>query len=75
MSFGLLLAGFRDGSCEDSRSENLDCQRFAEHIPVLAFGSGITPGSIGLRETFADIGQTIAAHLDLPAMDYGHSFI
>ena len=46
-----------------------------EHIPVLAYGSGIVPGSLGRRETFADIGQTIAAHLGLSAMDYGESFL
>jgi phosphopentomutase len=46
-----------------------------EHIPVLAYGAGITPGSLGRRDTFADIGQTIATHLSLPAMDYGTSFL
>ena len=46
-----------------------------EHIPVLAYGSGIKPGSLGLRETFADIGQTIAVHLGLSPMDYGTSFL
>lgn len=46
-----------------------------EHIPVLAFGAGIEAGSLGRRETFADIGQSIATHLGLPAMDYGTSFI
>ena len=46
-----------------------------EHIPVLAYGAGVTPGSIGRRETFADIGQTIAAHLELPPMEFGESFL
>ena len=46
-----------------------------EHIPVLAYGAGLQPGSLGRRETFADIGQTIATHLGLPAMDYGTSFL
>ncbi len=46
-----------------------------EHIPVLAYGAGIKAGSLGLRDTFADIGQSIATHLGLPAMDYGKSFI
>ncbi len=46
-----------------------------EHIPVLAFGAGVEAGSLGHRETFADIGQSIATHLGLPAMDYGTSFI
>ncbi len=46
-----------------------------EYIPVLAYGAGLQPGSLGRRETFADIGQTIATHLGLPAMDYGTSFL
>ncbi|MGI9237018.1 MAG: phosphopentomutase [Woeseiaceae bacterium] len=46
-----------------------------EHIPVLAYGAGVKVGSIGRRETFADIGQSIAAHLRLPPMDYGTSFL
>jgi len=46
-----------------------------EHIPVLAYGAGITPGTLGLRESFADIGQTVAAHLKLSPMDYGTSFL
>jgi phosphopentomutase len=32
-------------------------------------------GSIGARATFADIGQSVASHLGLPAMDYGSSFL
>ncbi len=46
-----------------------------EHIPVLVYGAGITPGSLGRRETFADIGQSLAVHFDLPPMDYGTSFL
>lgn len=46
-----------------------------EHIPVLAYGARIEPGSLGLRETFADIGQSVAAHLGLSPMDYGTSFL
>lgn len=46
-----------------------------EHIPVLAYGRGVTPGSLGKRSTFADVGQSVAAHLNLPSMDYGTSFL
>jgi len=46
-----------------------------EHIPVLVFGGGVRAGSLGRRETFADIGQTLAAYFGLPPMDYGTSFI
>ncbi len=46
-----------------------------EHIPVLAYGKGVKPGSIGRRETFADIGQSLATHFGLAPMDYGKSFL
>ena len=46
-----------------------------EHIPVLAYGRGVTAGSLGRRDTFADIGQSLATHFDLSPMDYGTSFI
>ena len=46
-----------------------------EHIPVIAYGAGLKAGSIGKRETFADIGQTIASFFDLTPMDYGTSFL
>jgi phosphopentomutase len=46
-----------------------------EHIPVLAFGAGVTAGPLGKRGSFADIGQSLASFFDLPAMDYGTSFL
>ena len=46
-----------------------------EHIPVLAYGQGVTAGSLGLRDSFADIGQSLAVHFDLDPMDYGKSFV
>jgi phosphopentomutase len=46
-----------------------------EHIPVLAYGAGLRAGSLGQRETFADIGQSLAAHFGLEPMDYGKSFL
>ncbi|AOM41268.1 phosphopentomutase [Xenorhabdus hominickii] len=42
-----------------------------EHIPVLVYGPNVKPGSLGHRETFADIGQTVAKYFDLTPMDYG----
>ena len=38
-------------------------------------GGGIEPGPLGKRETFADIGQTLASYFDLDATDYGRSFL
>jgi len=46
-----------------------------EHIPVLAYGRTIEPGSLGGRDTFADIGQSLASFFDLSPMDYGVSFL
>lgn len=42
-----------------------------EHVPVIFFGPAVKAGPIGLRETFADIGQTIAKHLGLKPLPYG----
>lgn len=45
-----------------------------EHIPILCRGGAVTAGrDFGARETFADIGQTIADYLALPAMPHGTS--
>ncbi len=46
-----------------------------EHIPVLVYSKKLKPCSIGQRETFADIGQTVADYFDLQPMDYGTSFL
>ncbi|MGP9566207.1 phosphopentomutase [Halomonas sp. AOP5-B2-8] len=46
-----------------------------EYIPVLVYGPGFTPGPLGARDTFADIGQTLADFFLLPAMADGESFL
>ena len=46
-----------------------------EHIPVLAYGAGIPAGSFGQRDTFADIGQSLAGFFGLAPMEYGESFL
>lgn len=46
-----------------------------EQVPVLAFGPNIAPQPIGVRNTFADIGETVAAYLGLPPGTYGRSFL
>lgn len=45
-----------------------------EHIPVIAFGPQIQPQFIGRRDSFADIGQTIADHLRIAPLKHGISF-
>lgn len=42
-----------------------------EHIPVLVYGPKVKPGSLGHRETFADIGQTLAKYFGTSDMEYG----
>jgi len=46
-----------------------------ECVPVLAHGAGLTPRSLGRRDSFADIGQSMATHLGLPPLAAGHSFL
>ena len=46
-----------------------------ERVPVMMFGPGIRSRSIGVRETYADIGETVAAHLGLEAGPHGKSFL
>lgn len=46
-----------------------------EHVPVIAFGPKVTPGPIGKRETFADIGTSLSVHLGLGPMTTGTSFL
>ncbi|WP_068712227.1 phosphopentomutase [Vibrio tritonius] len=46
-----------------------------EHIPVLVYGPKVAPGSLGLRDTFADIGQSLATYFQLSPMEYGKSFL
>lgn len=46
-----------------------------ELIPILVFGKEIKPVSIGMRTSFADIGQTCAEYFGLPLFKYGKSFL
>ena len=45
-----------------------------ERIPILWFNPAQTPGSIGLRNSFADIGQTIASLLGVGPLLAGEKF-
>lgn len=46
-----------------------------ERIPVLAFGGKIKSRSIGIRESFSDIGATAADFLGMEADEHGVSFL
>jgi phosphopentomutase len=46
-----------------------------EHIPVLFFGPNVKPQSLGISETFSDIGQTIAHHLGVKPLSNGTNLL
>ena len=46
-----------------------------EHIPVIAYGPGLPAQNLGPRETFADIGQSLAEYFGLPRFEHGRSFL
>ncbi|MCM2473656.1 phosphopentomutase [Rhizobium sp. CG5] len=46
-----------------------------ERVPIIAFGPGIRSRSIGVRDTYADIGATVAAHLGIEPGPHGRSFL
>jgi phosphopentomutase len=46
-----------------------------ERVPVMGFAPGLAGGVAGLRPTFADIGETVAAHLGIPPSPHGASFL
>ncbi|MGE3875108.1 MAG: phosphopentomutase [Parvibaculaceae bacterium] len=46
-----------------------------ECVPILTFATDAAPGSFGRRDSFADIGQTIARHLGIAALDHGKSWL
>jgi phosphopentomutase len=45
-----------------------------ERVPVVGTGPGLRGGDIGVRSTFADIGETVAGHLGLAPGRHGKSF-
>lgn len=46
-----------------------------EHVPQLFAGPAVRPGALGVRESFCDLGQTLAQHLRLPALAHGTSLL
>ncbi|PRD44196.1 phosphopentomutase [Phyllobacterium phragmitis] len=75
MKEGDLLILTADHGC-DPTWKGTDHTR--ERVPVLAMGAGSTGigrGALGVLPTFADIGETVAAHLGLPSGVHGTSFL
>ena len=46
-----------------------------EQVPVIMFGKKVNPKNIGKRNTFADIGQTLAEYFGLYPFEFGTSFL
>jgi phosphopentomutase len=47
-----------------------------EHVPLLVLGPGLTPGvPLGVRASFADLGQTLAQWFGVPPLAGGTSFL
>ena len=57
----------------DPTSASTDHAR--ENVPVLVCGPRVRPGSVGVRGTFADLGQTAAAWLGAGALPSGTSML
>ena len=47
-----------------------------EYVPLVVYGKGIKAGvDMGTRNSFADIGATIAEYLEIPKLSIGESFL
>lgn len=46
-----------------------------EYVPVLAAGPAVAPAALGRRESFADVGQSLAAWLDVAPLAHGRAFL
>jgi phosphopentomutase len=47
-----------------------------EHVPLLVRGAAVRPGrDLGVRTTFADLGQTLSENFGLPSLAAGTSFL
>ncbi|MCH9690896.1 MAG: phosphopentomutase [Gammaproteobacteria bacterium] len=46
-----------------------------EHIPILMLGPGVVPRALGKRNSFADIGQSLASFFGLKPLTHGESFL
>jgi len=69
---GDLLAISADHGC-DPTWQGSDHTR--ECVPILAYGPGLAPRALGRRDSFADLGQSMASHLGLDPLANGRSFL
>ncbi len=68
-----LLIVTADHGCDPNFLRSTDHTR--EYIPVLAYGKRISPHHIGTRDSFADVGASVAAALGIPYNGAGSSFL
>jgi len=69
---GDLVIATADHGCDPTASGH---DHTREHVPVLAFGPDVTPVDLGQRESFADMGETLAEHLGIAPFGTGKSFL
>ncbi len=63
-----------DHGCDPSLERHTDHTR--EYVPLLVAGPPVKPGvNLGIRETFADLGQTVAEYAGIPPLKSGTSFL
>jgi phosphopentomutase len=68
---GDLLLLTADHGCDPTWRGN---DHTRERVPIFGLIVGGSGGSVGLRRTYADIGETVAAHLGLDPGRHGTSF-
>lgn len=57
-----------DHGCDPTRPGS---DHTREKVPLLFFGPGVVSQNLGVRNSFADIGQTLARHLAVAPLNYG----
>lgn len=61
-----------DHGCDPTRPGS---DHTREHVPVLVYGEQVGGGSLGVRDSFADIGQSLATWFGLGPFPDGRSFV
>lgn len=69
---GDLLLLTADHGCDPSWSGS---DHTRERVPAFGLAPGLRGGDAGLRDSYADIGETVAEHLDLAPGRHGTSFL
>ncbi|MCY4471224.1 MAG: phosphopentomutase [Kistimonas sp.] len=70
LTAGDLLVLTADHGCDPSWHGS---DHTRENVPLLFAGPDVRPSGIGGRDTFADLGQTLAEHFGMPPLEQGTS--